>query len=88
MEFSDGWSGTWKDGKATVSRLLKDPLSEGMEESEVSAMEELPMGTGGWRIADDLAKDSSAVDDSAKDGSVADDSDMEVMSTSMSEVWS
>ena len=66
------------DGKATVSGSLKDPLSEGMEESEVSALEELPMGTGGCRIADDLAKD----------GSVADDSDMEVMSTSMSEVSS
>ena len=35
MEFSDGLSGALKDGKVTVSRSSKDPLSEATEESDL-----------------------------------------------------
>ena len=66
----------------TVSRSSKDSLSEGIEESEMLAMDECPMGTKRG-MEKTLAKDSSVVDVSAKDDGVA---DVSVMSTSMSEL--
>ena len=88
MEFSADIFGTWKEAKLVSSRRedTSEVSNEGMEESDVSAMDECAMGRPAKY---DLAKDGWVLDDSAKDGWVLGVSAKgPVMSTSMSELSS